>query len=100
MRTITAGFVVRHLIAMLVVLALIPVTALAQEEAQEEAEEAKGLKVTGIPIIDYNRSTDLKLGALGIEGLPVMRAISRVKNHTVGRDGNNMRCEEPSLEPC
>jgi outer membrane protein assembly factor BamA len=68
---------------MLAVLSLFPVTVLAQEEDQE----LKGFQVTGIPLIDYNRSTELKLGALAMGFFPMSKADTVSPTSSVGLGG-------------
>jgi outer membrane protein assembly factor BamA len=69
-------------IAILAVLSLFPVSIWAQDQESE-----KGFQVTGMPIIDYNRSTELKLGAIGMGFFPMSKGDTVSPASTVGLAG-------------
>ncbi len=69
-------------LAIAVLLSIIPAVISAQEE-----EKTKGFSVTGVPLIDYNRSVGVKLGAIGMGFFPMSRADTVSPTSQVGLMG-------------
>ena len=72
-RPVSRGLIVVGLLSVL------PVSILAQDE-----EKKKGFSVTGVPVIDYNRTLGVKVGALGMGFFPMSKADTVSPSSQVG----------------
>jgi hypothetical protein len=63
---------------------ILPVVVFAQEEEQQEK---RGFSLTGVPLVDYNRSVGVKLGGIGMGFFPMSAADSVSPSSQVGLMG-------------
>lgn len=68
-------------LALVGLLSILPALVFAQDEQEEEK---KGFSVTGVPLVDYNRSVGVKVGAIGMGFFPMSGADTVSPSSQVG----------------